>query len=61
MAFVPDRGEIYLTGGLEDLENNWSQSIITETVGQFNKRKVHIFLEGHKIFLNLPIYFDDTK
>ena len=43
MAFVPDKGEIYLTGGLADIDNVWSQSIITETVGKFNGRKVHIF------------------
>ena len=43
MAFVPDRGEIYLTGGLADIHNHWSESVITETVGKFNERKVHIF------------------
>ena len=36
MAFVPDRGEIYLTGGLADIDNVWISSIITETVGKFN-------------------------
>ena len=50
MAFVPDRGEIYLTGGLADMHNAWSASIITETVGKFNERKVHIFWEGQKGF-----------
>ena len=43
MAFVPDKGEIYLTGGLADIHSYWSESIITETVGKFNERKVHIF------------------
>ena len=57
MAFVPDRGEIYLTGGLADMHNAWSASIITETVGKFNERKVHIpILRRPKdLFLNFPI------
>ena len=35
MAFVREQGEIYITGGLAEIYNTWSDSLETNTIGNF--------------------------
>ena len=36
MAFVPEQGEIYLTGGLAEIYNSWFDELETNTIGNYN-------------------------
>ena len=38
MAFVPDQGEIYLSGGIADVPVHWDVNlVITQTIGKFTQ------------------------